>query len=269
MIKISQQDLVREHVVNGYTRAQIAEKLGCSPRTISRLFNKYKITGSRYKGIYTKNNNFFNVPSVTNSYWAGFIAADGCITTPTRSNPMLIINLASRDEILLSEFMQVTKYNGTITETVHINKKTKKIHQGRRLSIYNAKQWTNDLNNNWRITSKKSLTLQPPKIVDTNLQLQYIIGLIDGDGYIGISNNKLYFSLLGTKELLEWVSLILNQLETYTPMVVSAKDKKSKVFKIQCNHLRAYKLLSQLQTIQTPFRLERKWNKIKEYENFR
>ncbi len=32
------------------------------------------------KKFVTTNNNFFSVPNTINSYWAGFIAADGCVS---------------------------------------------------------------------------------------------------------------------------------------------------------------------------------------------
>lgn len=265
MTTISREILIDEHVNQGKTRAQIAEKFGCSSRTISRLLNKYAIKGCRYRGIYTKNDIFFNAPNNNNCYWAGFIAADGCISIRKGSNPTLIINLAEKDRDLLVKFSQVTEYTGEISETRHVD--GMKTHIGARLSIYNARFWFADLTKHWNITTNKSLTLKPPNITDKYLKLQYIIGLIDGDGYIGISKNKLYFSLLGTAELLEWVSETFNEFESYPKMNVFRKDKKSNCFTIQCNHLRAYKLLKSLQQIQTPYRLARKWDKIAEYEN--
>ena len=43
---------------------------------------------------YTKNEDFFSVPNLTNSYWAGFIAADGHLTS---KGATLQINIQARD----------------------------------------------------------------------------------------------------------------------------------------------------------------------------
>ena len=44
--------------------------------------------------IYNKNHDFFTVPNKLNSYWAGFIAADGCVT----GKHILAIKLSEKDK---------------------------------------------------------------------------------------------------------------------------------------------------------------------------
>jgi len=60
---------------------EIAAVLGRSYDAIHKKARSLKLIGDR--GInrkYTVNHNYFSEVTLENSYWAGFIAADGCIT---------------------------------------------------------------------------------------------------------------------------------------------------------------------------------------------
>ena len=265
----SKDILEQLYVVEKLSTEQIAQKLNCGSTHILNLLTKYNIPRRQYNYLYTKNDEFFAEPSYNNCYWAGFIAADGCIANPPTRQPYLVIGLQRQDECLLEAFKNRCEYTGPITQKEQNGqgKYINSISYSSFLSIRNCPKILKDLKDHFNIVSQKSLILKPPSLKDINLQLQFIIGLIDGDGHIGFNGKNMKFELIGTKSLLEWVSQILFTLEDakYKPMTVYSK-KLEKCFYINCSHQRAYKLLKKLEAIPTPYRLARKWDKIKEYE---
>lgn len=254
--------------ISGRSNTYIKKKLkeyNINIRTISEA-NKGKIKNTKY----SKNETYFNIPTIENCYWAGFIAADGCIKDKNGkkiSNPLLEITLKTSDINHLEKFIKTVNYNGKI-----YNRKQKyKNHftYSSQLIICNALKWTQYLKKHWNITPRKSLTIKPPNISNFKQQLAYIIGLIDGDGSINILKNNSYiqFNLIGTKKLLEWVSKIIYKIENQQKYKTMNCHKKSNsnIFTINNSHNRAYNMLKTLKNfiIQNNIPcLNRKWDKI-------
>jgi hypothetical protein len=268
--EISKEQLEKLYIEQKYTIAKIAKDFNFSETHVNNLIQKHKIETRKYSYLYSQNDEFFTTPNIQNCYWAGFIAADGCIGN-CRNRLFLAINLKSTDECLLKEMASQTDFTGRVTQGKHkgYGKYSENTYYYSSLQIRNCQKWIESLNKNWNITEKKSLTLLPPNIADLKQQLSYIIGLIDGDGYIGISNSNMMFQLIGTKEIVIWASNVLYNLEDpnkYSPMQ-AYKKKNQKCYYINCSWTRAYNLLKQLEQVSTPYRLARKWDKIKEYES--
>ena len=96
---------------------QIAEKLGRTKDAVHKKAQYLGLKGDR--GInrkYTHNENYFTTVSLDSAYWAGFIAADGCIT-----NGYLKIMISIVDSNLLENLKEAIKYSGP----VYIDKKKK------------------------------------------------------------------------------------------------------------------------------------------------
>lgn len=121
------------------------------------------------KKRYTCNQNFFSEPDIVNSYWAGFIAADGCVM---RRDNNLNIGIHHRDYLHLEKFINVVKFNGYI----HFLKDMGIVN------LYGVQYILDDLKNIFSITERKSLTLQPPKIYIEDYIRAFIRGYFDGDG---------------------------------------------------------------------------------------
>ncbi|MBF0556604.1 MAG: hypothetical protein HQK96_18960, partial [Nitrospirae bacterium] len=58
---------------------------------------------------YTCNENFFSLDTIESFYWAGFIAADGCIF-----NNQLNLNTAKYDKSHLQKFVDQMQFEGNI-----------------------------------------------------------------------------------------------------------------------------------------------------------
>lgn len=263
-MNITYESLKKDYIDSGLSTQKIATKYQCCKTSIINYLKKYNIERRKYKNLYTKNDSFFFKANNLNSYWAGFIAADGCIKMSKNRGPILSIKLHQQDVNLLEEFKSQTKYTGNINYRDYNNSYVD-------IVIANSYQWTSDLSINFNIIPKKSLVLKPPLISDVDLQLQFIIGLIDGDGSIFFrqyKDNKKYLelSIYGTKEILIWCRDILYNLENDRYKKLSINNIKKHCYSLHYRKNRAYSLLKKLEAVKTPFRLERKWNKIKEYE---
>lgn len=173
----------------------------------------------RQKRIYNVNDNFFETPDVLNSYWAGFIAADGCIRIGQKQNT-LNIGLSSKDFEHLNAFKNNIEFEGSIkTQCVKkIYKNDEKIFESSSLTITSQKI-SDDLYQNFNITPRKSLTLLPPNISEPNLVDAFICGYIDGDGSVCLYKHNirkvqdaLSISIIGTYEVLTWIKERFTQI---------------------------------------------------------
>jgi hypothetical protein len=166
------------------------------------------------KKKYSYNEDYFSKLTLESCYWAGFIAADGCLFEPRKS---LSISLAIKDKQHLIKFKEAIEFTGKVKESyTTCNGKKFKICT---LRIYNCGNIWKDLINIFNITPKKSLTLVPPNLNINSLIEAFIIGYIDGDGSIGEQrlssnlNDTLYFNVIGTNNLLSWIkSYFINNL---------------------------------------------------------
>ena len=150
---------------------ETAALLGRPIYSVRKMASKLLIKGSHNcRRKYTVNTEFFLQPALLNSYWAGFIAADGCIFERDRA---VIISLNEKDENHLQKFCQDTLYTGRIT----------KVRNQTCVSVYGVPQWIENLKEKYKITPRKSLSLSllPPDL-SIQFSFSYIKGYIDGDG---------------------------------------------------------------------------------------
>jgi hypothetical protein len=219
----------------------IASKLNRSCDSIHKKAQSLKLVGD--KGInrkYTIDNKYFSKITIQNSYWAGFIAADGCIT-----NNYVKIMISIRDIKLLKQLKKDIKYTGPI----YISKKRK------RCSLeFRSSNIINNLKSIWNITEKKSLILEAPKTkLKRNFFLSYVKGYIDGDGSIYTEKNKKYLriSIIGTLKLLEWIKSGIG-------IKCSNIKKYKNIYKFRYSGKMAERLYKELDILKT-FKLDRKW----------
>lgn len=267
--RIDKNILEKLYIEEELSCSQIGAKFNCCANQVLKLLTEYKIPRRQYRNLYTHNQDFFSEPNSKNCYWAGFLAADGCVAKQCGTHkPYLTIAIKDTDEDILYKFKEACQYTGPITHrTINgYGKYNHNTYNSSWLTIRSCDKMISDLETNFNITSAKSLTLQPPNLINIDLQLQYIIGLIDGDGCISLNNNNvLTFELVGTKEITEWASIVLNTLEPeYEKMTVYSR-KNQKCCYINCTWNRAYKLLTKLYEVPTPYKLARKWDKLKEF----
>src|ERR1700686_2382153 len=101
------QEIMIDECNNSKSFSQIAEKYGISRKTVSKYCKKYNIKPSLPKRRkYFVNDIFFHTATEKSFYWAGFIAADGCIVKDHSDvGNALVIELSKKDQTLLETFV--------------------------------------------------------------------------------------------------------------------------------------------------------------------
>ena len=249
-----------EYLKNNYSNTYIEEL----QKTLNRSYKSIIIKACRLdllqnkdmiskKVSFSANDNFFTYPNVLNSYWAGFIGADGCV-----SDGRLNIHITSSDRILLDRFKQDVGFKGNISIGKARKNASGFTKESVKLIITN-KKIINDLSYNFNIIPNKSLILEPPTNLSYENSLAYIVGNIDGDGTIRIrkDRNILCMKFVGTVKLLNWIKSILSNIIKINSNVHTYKNISE--FVLMGKY--AEKIGSVLNKIPVN-KLERKWEKI-------
>jgi hypothetical protein len=202
--------------------------------------------------------NFFSVPNIINSYFAGFIAADGCITPKKH---LVSFGLKADDGYILEELVKHCGFEGEVSYPIHND------YKKATLFLWGVKQWHEDLEKYYNIIPRKSLTLQPPSITDEGHIKAFIRGYIDGDGgiYTESGLNTWIIRLRGTYEMLFWISRYFNRMVPDT-RVNPAELYLDKIWSYRVSGKRSIKILSKLLEVDTPY-LTRKWQPIIDHLN--
>lgn len=156
--------------------------------------------GSKYPNF---KENYFATPDLENSYWAGFIAADGCILDSGRGQRRLVVLLKSTDKNHL-EKLQSSIGAGEIYGNGYLDKRTGKTYYRDYYRVWSDKICY-DLETNFKVGPRKSLTHQPPDLKG-ELALAFIAGYIDGDGCYWLDKGYPRIRIRGTKEVLSWIA---------------------------------------------------------------
>lgn len=227
-------------------------------RTESSVYSQIQKHGWS-KIPHSHNECFFSVPGLGNSYWAGFIAADGTVYTDGAYT--VAIALSSKDKEHLICFKNDCAYTGKIRDYSQKRQEKEKdiVFSYSKIAVCGAKTWTIDLNNNYNITSRKTFSLEPPKLEGVNA-IAFVCGLIDGDGSIfGDRPNYLNLSIFGTKNVLEWVKDVLNPFHSHTT-VPWVRPHRS-IWQYRVNGCKD--MLLRLKELNAPLPLmRRKWDKV-------
>ena len=221
-------------------------------QAIQKIAQKHKLKGDfrLAQRKYTYDTQFFITPNIQNSYWAGYIAADGCVDDEHN----LSFGIAYKDIELLQNFQQQTKH----TSPIRLFKLQE--YNYARFNAYGVIEWCSDLQKHWNITPRKSNTLQPPNLVTNECIYAYIIGYFDGDGSIFTSNKRLWVAFCGTEQLMIWIREHICRLcdVRYAKISQNGISVTNKQMKWSGKDaIRIYDNLQQIVNIS--WRLKRKW----------
>jgi hypothetical protein len=208
---------------------------------------------------------YFSTPNVRNSYYAGFIAADGCIDKRGNSY-RLRFEIQYRDKEILENFLSDIQSDAI----VHKRSSNMKNRQDTAvLDLTISHSVVEDLYTHYSITPAKTLTLCPPKCLNTDYISAFIIGYIDGDGCIRkVNRNSKYtgylsLELAGTELMMQWIKGFCdsNFPATRGNRLAKVYSSLKKNYRYIVNGKRAENIISTLNTINVP-KLARKWCKI-------
>jgi len=192
---------------------------------------------------------FFTYPTPLNSYWAGFLAADGWIIDTPR-NKQVSVQLDSKDKVHLELFASQVGFNGKLYEGMNDRGFSKtNPRPWTRLTVCGAAQWIKDLKENFGIIPAKSLILEPPTNLNHECSIAFVCGLFDGDGYV--ETNKT-MSFLGTSKVVSWIGTMVQY-----PCSFGAFNS---IFRLRFTKEQTKDFVAQVDS-RLPL-LQRKWNKV-------
>jgi hypothetical protein len=168
------------------------------------------------KSKYECNHYFFSKDNEESFYWAGFLAADGCLYKKQNSK-RLVLSLSEKDLNHIQLFKIAINYNGPISKSITkhslINNKWKDSTKYT-ISI-SSDQLFNDLNRFNLIQRKTHVYDMPDWLITHKLVNHFIRGYFDGDGCITFSKlpRKAEINIRGTISVLtQFMNIFENNL---------------------------------------------------------
>lgn len=185
-----------------------------------------------------------NLLKPEHAYFYGFALTDGHLNEDTRNRGRLSIEVAIRDMELLQKFKTLFEINSTYKERFRTtNFSTNKKLGYCSFSIYDL-NFRNELKEYGFPVGKKSKIIKPP--LKKFSEIDFVRGLIDGDGSVGITSQGLPFISFTTASekirnyLVDFINKNLNR------NINPQRNKRDGIYNIMLNSTPAkqlYKLL--------------------------
>jgi hypothetical protein len=204
-------------IKNSNTIKELLKKFKCCVPTIKENIKLYGLEYPKYKHGASCDDDFFARKDEFAMYWAGFLAADGCL----RSNKNAIkLELATADRQHIERFKEHTKSAAIIHDVIRKPSKLIVDSGGTKDKYYSSyfvissKKMYNDLRE-YNIVPKKTYIYEMPEwLIKHKLVNHFIRGYIDGDGSFGFNkrNNKnvsIRLQLTGASKVVEQIYNVL------------------------------------------------------------
>lgn len=249
MGSISFEEMTKQFVGRSkMSLAHKAEKLGLS--------NHYRAKK------YSFSKDFWKTPNLTNCYFGGFAAADAYIDIRS-----FVLSLSTKDLVVLEKLKEACLFTGNIRSYQRKNYRKETFKHVSTLKVNSFHCWREDLKNNFNIVPRKSLTLQRPNLTNDLLIFAYIIGFIDGDGWIFLKNdNRPVLGVTsGSLPFLIWLKDFLDKyfsIDGENKNVISQGTKKgvkTNCFYFTFTGVKVAKMIDFFRQFPI-FKLDRKWN---------
>jgi hypothetical protein len=139
---------------------------------------------------YMHDEDFFSRETPEAFYWAGFIAADGCMKERKDGTTVyLAIGLARADEKHVRKFKECIRFTGPITRCSQYSPEYDKTYYSSRVTITITKSKVLKDLRKFNIEPRKSLIYTFPKWLKHHpLVSHFIRGYFDGDGTVGVKD---------------------------------------------------------------------------------
>lgn len=217
------KELCIEDYMSGMTYEDVAIKYGISNNAVQEWVKaKYigrKCWESRVK--YNINHDAFKYTTPESLYWAGFLAADGCVQEKNENNKTISIGLKKSDIGHIEKFRKFIGSDTVIREKKHSFD----------ISVSSVKM-ANDLRR-FGVTPRKSLNYSPPDFCLNSPD--FWRGMIDGDGCIGDKNGNIHIGLCGSKDT---VFAFYNWVSSFTDVKAKPFERTPNfwAFRTSCSH---------------------------------
>lgn len=258
---------VIEYYIQGNSMASCSRKFKISQYLVKKILkeNQIKIRNrseqlvienkKRAKPI---NHNYFSVLNQENSYYLGFIAADGTIRNNNRTNCNEIkIGLSAIDKNFLEEFKARIQSECKIREYITSN-------GFNCVSFtFSSEQIKQDLKK-YSIVNNKTYLGITMKNIPSNFKLAFIKGYFDGDGSFSFNRN----TKQGMIKFTSYTKGILEEINAFFNNTGKIYNKQNRCYSLEFSTLPSLKILEQFYLLETPC-LKRKQQKYYDFLKLR
>lgn len=235
-----------------YSAPRLAKIFNCDKKTVLRALQEIKVClanlGRFKKKIYCDEKFFINICPIS-AYWAGFIAADGCLSNRDKR---VIITLNKRDSGHLRKFITAIKTNAKIGFVKSNNSVS--------VSVYSKVLFESLVKIG--ITPNKSLTISSVKY-PLRLRSHFIRGVFEGDGWIsGRKVTHIQLGIAGNKPFLQHIQNTLMKSCDISKTKLYPLSDTGRAYKLQYTGQQIFKILDFLyKDSSDKIRLDRKYQK--------
>lgn len=235
-----------------YSAPRLAKIFNCNKKAIFRALEEIEVClpnlGRFKKKIYCDEKFFINICPVS-AYWAGFIAADGCLSDREKG---VTIRLNKRDTGHLRKFITAIKTNAKISFV--------KSNNSAGISVYSKALFESLVR--LGITPNKSLTIFSVKC-PLRLQSHFIRGVFEGDGWIsGKKVTHIQLGIAGNKPFLQHIQNTLMRNCDISKTKLYPLSHTGRAYKLQYTGQQIFKILDFLyKDSSDQIRLDRKYQK--------
>lgn len=252
---------------NGESSNKIAVKLQLSKSSVKKVLKKHNITirdSSISHMIYNCDETLFKfIDSHEKAYWIGFLTADATIT-----NGSLKLALATKDITHIDKFRKFMKsnhpihtYRQLLGKSSVVKNKSKNYYYGI-ISIHSA-QVIKDLSQ-YSITTNKSFTTKFGKNIPDQFINSYMAGLVDADGFVTVSNDKITIGFLSHNDFATNFNTAMHKNLDLSDNKLLSHHTNDKLKIVRFSGAQVFNISNFLYA-NTPTYLERKKNKISNF----
>ena len=186
--------------------------------------------------------NYIDLKFPEYSYFFGFIQADGTLRQFSRNKGYLEIELKRGDKEILNFFKKLFPFSSSIKTKIR-DTNFKKNHKSCALRIF-RKEFRDELLKLGLSPGKKFLNVFPPEC--DFCERDYIRGLIDGDGSVGITKREIPFISISAKSerLKNYFCQVIERITGERKRLM--RNKRDNAYNIMVNREKAQKFIKYL-----------------------
>lgn len=179
---------------------KVADEWKCSPDKVKWWCRRYGISTRTMIHKFDYNHAAFSEANTESAYWAGLLSADGCLRSKLNKNPKFEVELTSTDWELVEGFR---RFIGTNRNAYVFSSRG---HKTKYSLVVNSPFIVEDMKL-WNIEPLKSKHNRIPDCIRDKDDLigSWLVGLIDGDGTISVTGNRLTIQVLASREVTDFV----------------------------------------------------------------
>ncbi len=252
---------------SGLSTVEIGKLLNASYTTVNTAVKAQGLkirTNSENNRIYTLNENYFeNIDSSDKAYFLGLLYADGSVSQFKNS---CILSLTEIKPTIFEVFKRYLECDKPLYLKGSKLQKDGYVSKPYYSLEINSEKLSQDLINQG-CHPNKTIILDFPneKMVPKKLLWHFLRGFFDGDGCIGLYGRNIRLNITGTKSMLYSIKNFLIEFDIFCNV---GKYKNKNAYQLQANNKNALKFFRLIYEDCNELKLERKYKKYQEVEEF-